>query len=194
MCSICYMCLALRGRDGHHGNEKVPSAHTEQWQIATNKQSWKKCLPQASVTLNTCVRVCVMCPAGVFLCSTSFVVGWMRFMINNFQASSLPASLSLLQSTGSVSVSSQVPSWKAAPPPCTCATTCWSWPEASLPSPSATGNCRRCVDMARCQMASFLRGGLAADTVSNLWTERVFQMYEFRHSSLQPKWATLEHL
>lgn len=104
-------------------------------------------------------------------------------MINNFQASSLLASLSLLQSTGSVSVSSQVPSWKAAPPPCTCATTCWSWPEASLPSPSATGNCRRCVDMARCQMASFLRGGLAADTVSNLWTERVFQMYEFRHCS-----------
>lgn len=132
-----------------------------------------------------------MCPAGVFLCSTSFVVGWMCFMINNFQASSLLASLSLLQSTGSVSVSSQVPSWKAAPPPCTCATTCWSWPEASLLSPSATGNCRRCVDMARCQMASFLRGGLAADTVSNLWTERVCQMYEFRHSSLQPKWATL---
>lgn len=84
------------------------------------------------------------------------------------------ASPSVLQSTGSASPSSQVPNWKAAPLPSTCATTCWCSPEAPLPSPLATGNCLRCVDTAPCQMALFLREELAADTVSNMWTERVF--------------------
>lgn len=58
MCSMCYMCLALRGRDGHHGNEKVPSAHTEQWQIATNKQSWKKCLIIITTGISYTEHVC----------------------------------------------------------------------------------------------------------------------------------------
>lgn len=84
---------------------------------------------------------------------------------------------SLLQSTGSVSMSSQVPNWKAAPPPSTCATTCWSSPEASLLSSLDTGSCRRCVDTALCQMASCSRGGLAADTVSNF-------PCEFKHCGL----------
>lgn len=33
--------------------------------------------------------------------------------------------------------------------------------------------------MVQCQMASFLRGGLAVDTVSNLWLGRVFLISEF---------------
>lgn len=122
---------------------------------------------------------------------------WRPQALHSFQGSSLLASLtlSLLQSTGSVSTWGRVPSWRAALPPCTSATICWSWPEASPLSPSATGSCRPCVDTERCQMASFLRGGLAVDTVSNSWTEShfFFLMFVFRHFSLQLNWTTAEH-
>ena len=82
---------------------------------------------------------------------------------------------------------SQAPSWRAAPPPSTCATTCWSSPEASLLSSSATGSCRRCVDMERCQAALCSRGGLAVDTVSNPYTERLLLLWEFRHVTCSQK-------
>uniref|UniRef100_A0A3Q1JH64 Uncharacterized protein n=1 Tax=Anabas testudineus TaxID=64144 RepID=A0A3Q1JH64_ANATE len=77
----------------------------------------------------------------------------------------MPASAIVLgKSTGSVSVLNQVPNWKVAPPPSTCATINWFSPEACLPPSLATGSCRRYVDMALCQMASCSREGLAVDT------------------------------
>lgn len=169
------MCLSCRGRD-RHWNEKVICT-------TTNKQSWKNCLIliTTGVSYTACVSVCVM-PCWFVFCFMLHLNSWINVL----------ASSSLLQSTGSASASSQVPNWKAAPLPSTCATTCWSSPEASLLSPLATGNCLRCVDMVLCQMALFLREGLAADTVSNAWTERGFLTYEIRRSSLLPKRATLE--
>lgn len=84
---------------------------------------------------------------------------------------SSPSSLLPVQSTGSASTSNQAPKWKVAPPPSTCATTCWSLPGASLLSSSAAGSCRRCVDSAPCQTASCSKEGPAVDCVSNLCPE-----------------------
>lgn len=80
---------------------------------------------------------------------------------------SSPSPLLPVQSTGSASTSNQAPNWKVAPPPSTCATTCWSSPGASLLSSSAAGSCRRCVGSAPCRMALCSKEGPAVDCVSN---------------------------
>lgn len=76
----------------------------------------------------------------------------------------MPASATAWEkSTGLASTLNQVPSWKAVLHHSTCATTCWSSPEASLPSSLATGSCRRYVATVLCQMASCSREGLGVD-------------------------------
>lgn len=127
----------------------------------------------------------------VFLCSTSFVAWWMCSTISGTLvvcslSDSKPSWLhghetlfsnvclsSPCQSTGLASTLNQVPSWKAVLHHSTCATTCWSSPEASLPSSLATGSCRRYVATVLCQMASCSREGLGVDIVSIWLTEKL---------------------
>lgn len=75
------------------------------------------------------------------------------------------------QSTGLVSMWNQVPNWKVALPPFTCATTSWLSPKACLLWSVATGSCQHYVDMALCQMALCLKAALAVATVSNSWRD-----------------------
>lgn len=87
--------------------------------------------------------------------------------IINFHSSEYASVFShVSQCTGSSWAWSPEPSCRVAPPPCTCATTCWSSPGASRPSPSATGSCRRYAATAPCPTASCSREGPAVDTVS----------------------------
>lgn len=180
--SVCgaVQYMALRGRDSPWHRT---GAICTNWAMTNcSLPGLKNCSIIIAAVISYVVHMC-LCTC-VFLCSASCVTWWMCCTISGTLvvcslSDSKPSWLhghetlfsnvrlsSPCQSTGLASTSSQVPNWKAVLHHSTCATTCWSSPEASLPSSLATGSCRRYDATVLCQMASCSREGLGVDTVS----------------------------